>query len=183
VHHITSSCATLVADVFAPYTPWAVGNRRPLHLAPVSLIPVPTGHPVHPPRGLLLALDGHHPDQPAHPFGIRTCLPPLAVSCDRWDMRGLEECEQVCTSLADSLGRNLVGRADGGHGVLLSAKESALVPPRTPLANSATACLLHASLHSLSRRSDILLSLCFFNSSWGVLAPRPQKSAKVWFGD
>jgi hypothetical protein len=50
----------------------------------------------------------------------------------------VEEFEKVLTGLADPLGGNLAGGAGRGHGALLSAQDSAILPQRTPLANSAT---------------------------------------------
>jgi hypothetical protein len=95
--------------------------------------------------GLLLALHGQDPDQHDQLFGILERPPALAVSFDRRKTGRVEELEKVLTGLVDPLGRNLAGGAGRGHAALLSAKDGAILPQRTPLANSATPQLCRQS--------------------------------------
>jgi hypothetical protein len=98
----------------------------------------PPSHLVHSESGGLLTRDRQHRDPHDQPCRKRERLPLLAGSFDRREMGGREEFENVRAGLADPLGRKLAGGASRGHGALLAANASAIVPQRTPLAKATT---------------------------------------------
>ena len=78
-------------------------------------------------RGLL-TFDREDPDQHDQPFRIHERLASVPVAFDRREMGGLKEFEKVLPGLADSLGGDHAGGAGRGHGALISANNSTMLP-------------------------------------------------------
>ena len=81
----------------------------------------------------LLTLDGQDPDQHDQPFGIHERLPSGPVPFKQRKPGGMEKREKIPTRLPDPFAGKLAGGAGCGHGTLLSAKDSPILPQLPPL--------------------------------------------------
>ena len=72
--------------------------------------------------------DGQNPDPHDQPFGIHERLPSKPVPFEQRKPRGTEKLEKMPTRVADPVSGQLASGAGCGHGVLLSARDSPILP-------------------------------------------------------